>query len=364
MTSAVRARPLVVPRSRTAALLAVAAISAIVGIAVSAAVVRDTWAVDADRNLQAARDLVAGRFGVDHGYVYSPLAAALTVPWTWLPQPLAIAGWFAGRLALLLAGVAVATRGWSFVDRVLAAVAVATFVPVSYDLLLGNVSIPIAAAVAIVAWRRDEWRAGLLLGLVLATVPKPQLVPVLAWMLVFRRRALVGALAAAALSTLAAAAFLGVGPYEQWLGVLRSVDYLSTPMYGNRSLFAALPQPAAGIAAVVALAATVAAFVTGPLAALTAAIALGMLVAPYTLAYAPVLALVVARPLADRRPAAALALALSGSIAVIVALPAWLFGLIAAALPVRGDPEDPDLTTTSTQTFASTTVPTSARTGP
>jgi hypothetical protein len=317
---------------RMAPLLAVAALTGIVGIAVAIAIFPNAWAVDADRNLRAATDLLEGRFGLDHGYVYSPLAAALTVPWTLVSRELAIALWLGLRVAFLGFGAAYATRGWRATDRVLAFVAVASFVPTLYDLLLGNVSILLAGAVGLVASRRDAAWTGIALGLALATVPKPQLIPVLLWMLAYRRRALTGALVSAAIATALAALVLGPDAYGAWIGVLRSVDYLSSPMYGNLSLFAVLPMPIAIAASVAAVIATGVAFTRGPWPGLVAAIALGLLVAPYTLAYAAVLLLVVARPVAEAAPRAAVGLALSGSIAVIVALPVWLTILVATAI--------------------------------
>ena len=322
---------------RTVVLSAVALVSVIVGLAIALEIFPNVWAVDAERNLSAASDLLAGRFGSDHGYVYSPLAAALTVPWTWLPASLSIGLWLALRAAILLVGVAVATHAWSLPDRILTAVSVVMFVPVLYDLLLGNVSILLAAAVALVAWRRDDWRSGIVLGLVLATIPKPQLAPVLVWMLVYRPRALSGAVGVAATATAIGLLILGLGPYEAWIAVLRSVDYAATPMHGNLSLFAFAPGPLGWVLATIAVFASVVGLIRGPLPGLVAAIVLGILVAPYTLAYAPVLLLVVARKLADDHPRGTIALAVTGSLAVIVALPVWLAGVAAAALlPRRG----------------------------
>ena len=106
-----------------------------------------------------------------------------------LPYLVAVGGWFLGRLAVLIAGVAQQTRALSQPDRILVAIAAITFVPTLHDLLLGNVSILIAAVVAIIAWSDDGYAPGLVMGVVLATVPKPALIPILVWMLVYRRRA-------------------------------------------------------------------------------------------------------------------------------------------------------------------------------
>jgi len=322
---------------RTGAVLAIAGFTTIVGIAVAIAIAPNAWAVDAERNLRAAHDLLAGGFGTDHGYVYSPLAAALTVPWTWIPQQLAIALWLALRLGVLAVGTALATRDRPSAERLLSFVAVALFVPTLYDLLLGNVSILLAAAVALVAWRRDASWTGIALGIALATVPKPQLVPILVWMLAYRRRALLGTAMTAAAASLVGALALGTTTYAAWIGVLRAVDYLSSPMYGNLSLFAILPGPIALAAAVAAVAASAVALRRGEMPGLVACLSLGLLIAPYTLAYAAVLLLVALPAIAAAAPRATAVLGLSASLGVIVALPLWLAGVIAAALAVPGD---------------------------
>ena len=134
-------------------------------MAIAATIFPIVWSVDGDRNLAAARALVAGLFGQDHGYLYSPIAALLTVPAALgLPYLVAVGGWFLGRLAVLIAGVVQQTRALSQPDRILVAIAAITFVPTLHDLLLGNVTILIAAVVAIIAWSDDGYAPGLVMG--------------------------------------------------------------------------------------------------------------------------------------------------------------------------------------------------------
>ncbi len=136
-----------------ARILAVAAINGVIGAAVAVLIMPHAWSVDANRNLAAAQALAAGTFGQDFGYLYSPLAAALTLPVAGLlPATLAIGGWLAARVAVLLAGIARETRDLSTPNRILVAIAAVSFVPVLYDLLLGNVSILIVAVLALIAW--------------------------------------------------------------------------------------------------------------------------------------------------------------------------------------------------------------------
>jgi len=340
LTSPSLAPPL--PLARQAArpaLVAIVALTALFGVGVAALIAPHVWSVDANRNLAAARDLLAGRFGIDRGYLYSPLAALLTVPATWLPAGLAIGAWLGAKLAVLAWGVRHESAGLTRIDAVLVGLGTLAFVPTVHDLLLGNVTVLVVAAIAVAAWRRDGWTAGVALGLILATAPKPQLAPVLVWMFVFRPRALRGAVLTAALSTGATIAFLGTGPYLAWIDVLRAPAYLSSPMSGNLAPQALLPPLAVPIWALT-LAGFIAALRRSETAGFIAALATGLLVAPYTMAYSAMALLLAVRPLALRAPTATAILSAAGSLSVIVLLPGYALAWLGAAagLPGHGRP--------------------------
>ena len=330
------------PARRRLALLAIAGITASIGIVAFVALIDAAWMVDIHRNLGAARDLLAGDFGRDGGYLYSPFAALVTVPLTWLPEPVAAATWLAIGLSIVVAGVVSTTRRLPSADRVLVALSVITFLPVLYDLMLGNVTTVLTAGVALVAWRTDRPRHGVLLGLAVAAAPKPGLIPVLAWMLIFRRRALLGTTATATLAVLASVALVGVGPFVAWVNVLRSPDYLSSPMAGNMAL-GSLPLPWSALLAVAAIGLALAALRRGPWPALGAAICLGLLVSPYTLAYAAEVLLVAVPALASRSPLVAASFAVTASAGVIVGFPLWVASAlcICALLPSSSWPSSP-----------------------
>jgi len=330
------------PARRRLALLAIAGITCSIGIVALVSLGDAAWMVDIRRNLGAARDLLAGDFGRDGGYLYSPLAALVTVPLTWLPEPVAVGTWLAIGVAIVLTGAARTTRGLPVADRALVALSAITFVPVAYDLMLGNVTSVLIAAVALAAWRADRPRNGILLGLVVAAAPKPGLIPVLVWMLVFRRRALLGAIATAAFASLACVGLVGPEPFLAWVRVLRSPDYLSSPMAGNMAL-GALPMPWSALLAVAAIGLALAALRKGPWPALAAAICLGLLVSPYTLAYAAGVLLVVVPALAACSPLAATGFALTASAGVVLVFPVWVASALclSAVLPSSWWPESP-----------------------
>jgi hypothetical protein len=219
-----------------------------------------------------------------------------------------------------------------------------------YDLILGNVTSVVIAAVALVSWRADRPRNGALLGLVVAAAPKPGLIPVLVWMLVFHRRALLGAGVTAAAASLVCVGLVGIDPYLAWFRVIRSPDYLSSPMAGNFAL-SSLPLPWSVLLSVAAIGLALAALRKGPWPGLAAAICLGLLVSPYTLAYAAGVLLVVVPALVACSPLAATALALTASAGAVLVFPAWVaFALCLSVLipscwwpplPPAWTPEEP-----------------------
>ena len=208
------------------------------------------------------------------------------------------------------------------------------FVPTLHDLLLGNVSILIAASVAVVAWLPDGYRSGLPLGLVLATVPKPALIPILIWMLVYRRRSLLATIGSAGVFTLLGLLVLGAPAYGAWIQVLLHPYYLGTNQTGNLALGAMLPAVLAWPLMGLTVVATLVALRRGETPGFIACLCAGLLVAPYTMAYGAVLLLLALRPLASVAPVRTFVLAATGSLSVIVFLPLWVGAILATTLSI------------------------------
>ena len=223
------------------ALIGLAGLSAVIGGFAIVRAAQNVWAVDAHRNLAAAVALQNGTFGSVPDYLYSPLAAALTVPALALPTDVAVVAWLAIKIVLLAVGTAIATRGLDRVDRWLLGVVVVGFLPILYDLELGNVTVLVLVAVAAIAWTPDQIATGIPLGLILATAPKPQLIPVLVWLVVAHRRALGGAFLAAVLSTLIGLALTGEAAYREWVDALRAPAYLNSGEIINLALWSLPP---------------------------------------------------------------------------------------------------------------------------
>jgi len=317
------------------ALIGLATLSTIVAAFAFVRAIPEVWGVDAMRNMAAATAALHGSFGQVPDYLYSPLAAVLTVPASLLPPAIAIALWLAARLGILLVGAAIATRGLARLDRVLIAICLVTFLPLLYDLEVGNVTVLVLAAIAIVAWNPDRLMTGIPMGLLLATAPKPQMIPVLVWMLVANRKALAGAITTAGAATLAGIAVTGIAAYTTWIATLRAPAYLNTG--GEIINLAIWPQPpiVVWVGTALAVIGWAMAMRRGYWAGLLGAMCLGLLLAPYTLIYGAGV-LPAAVPAAARAaPRATLLFAFTAPVALLLVFPLWVAAILglAALLP-------------------------------
>jgi hypothetical protein len=321
------------------ALVGVAGLSVVVGTFAVARAAQEVWAVDGHRELAAAGALANGAFGSVSGYLYSPLAAALTVPALALPTEVAIVAWLLMKVALLVAGTAIVTRGLVGTDRLLVGIAAIGFLPILYDLELGNVTVIVLAALAAIAWTPDRIASGIPLGFILATAPKPQLIPVLIWLAVVHRKALVGAVVAAALATLVGLALTGPAAYASWVEALQAPPYLNSGEVINLALWSLAPVVAVP-SALAAIGAFLVALRRGYWPGLVAAVCLGLLLAPFTLIYGAGLLLVAAPAAARAAPRAVLVLAIVASIALVIAFQGWVALVLAfaALLPAAAWP--------------------------
>lgn len=319
-------------------LVAVAAMNAITGLAAAAILAPLSFGQDADEFRRCARFVAEGR--IDCGFLYPPLAALVALPLTWVSPTMAAVAMTLIGLAILVTGVTLETRGQAPVDRVLVAVAALGFAPVVYELLLGQTTLLIAAALYPVARRADAFRNGIPLGIVLALAPKPLLLPVLVWMMAWRRRALTAALLAALTLTCLGVVLAGPDQYRQWASVLNSAGHesvsgtFSLSLSGNFSLWPLDPAKL-GLAAAVG-AATLWVIAQEPSRGFVAALFASLLLAPYTGLYAASILLLVVRPALAFAPRATRVLALiaNPALGLFLALAAWSLAGLAACLPL------------------------------
>jgi hypothetical protein len=197
------------------------------------------FALDGRRQFEVATVTLAGAnpYSVP-GNLYPPAGSYLFGPLTPLGLDGAIWAGFAIKIALVAACVLDATRGRPAPVRIVALAFVSTLLTVQDDLWLGNVSIVLGAAIYLAVSRSQVW-ASTPLGLCLAMVAKPFLVPVVAWFVVFRRVSAVAMLVTAMIAALLAALLLGLGVYGDYFAALQSATGLDPT--GSRGLSAVAP---------------------------------------------------------------------------------------------------------------------------
>ena len=323
-------------------LVAVAVMNAIVGLASVLTLAPLSFGADANFYRQCAQALVDGRAGC--GSLYPPLVAVVARPLTWVSPTEAAVIMTSIGLGILMIGVAVETRGRAPLDRMLVAVAALSFAPVVYELLLGQVTFLISAALYPVVRRMDAFRNGIPLGIALALAPKPLLLPVLFWMLVWRRRALGAALLVALTLTGLGLVLTGTDEYRQWLSVLTGAGRASVSgtfalsLSGNFSLWPLDPLRLA-IAGAVGLA-TLWTILRDSSRGFVAALLAALLLAPYTGLYAASILLLAVTPALGFAPRATRVLALVANpvMGLLLALAAWCLAALAMCIPL-GRPE-------------------------
>jgi hypothetical protein len=210
------------------------------------------WGIDTRRMLEAGARLRAGASPyADPSYYYSPLAALLAAPLSVLPGGWVAAAWAGAKVAIVAGAAWTLTSRASMPARTMAVLASLTFLPVIEDVWQGNVSTLIAAGMAWVVWGRRSPGSGILLGLVLATGPKPIALPFVVWMLAWRREALIGTIASGAFTTSIALVLTGPDMFVDFVHALLDGPSRMVTYAGNLVPAAVAPQLAvpAGILA-------------------------------------------------------------------------------------------------------------------
>ena len=118
---------------------------------------------------------------------YTPIGALPFVPLVPLSEDAAAWAWLVFKLGVLALTAFWFSSRWTGAQRIGAALLVLTFPPIVHDLVIGNVStITVLAFLAVARWQ--DPRGGVAIGLLTVLMPKPHLVPVLAYLAVRRPR--------------------------------------------------------------------------------------------------------------------------------------------------------------------------------
>jgi alpha-1,2-mannosyltransferase len=302
------------------------------------------WATDLDLWLRAGGRLVAGQaLYADPAFLYPPAAAVVAVPLRLLdPFALSIA-YAAGKVVLAVVAVGIVARDRPRGERALAVVALVGSLPFLHDVFLGNSNVLLVGAIAVAVFARPSPRSGTALGLAAAVFAKPLLVPVLLWLLVYRRPVLAGTVVAGLATTLAGLVLAGPGAYVAWVGALAAGSRYAVPFAGNHGVTAVVPELWAPVAAVVSIGLVLVLWRRGPDTGLAWAVTSGILIAPYAGTYSALPVAVAMPSFLARQPRVALAIVALSPIATTIPLPLFAAAILVAALWFRerqAAPED------------------------
>ena len=303
MSAAIASLLAVASRRRFLIRLSAAALLVYIAIVVSLGF-RGDWAIDftccyqqAGQRLLNGQDLYA--WSETYTFRYTPWAALLLVVFAPLPPWLAILGWLAIKAIVLVLAAALFARAWSGSDRTLAFGLAALFPPAMHDLMIGNVS-TFTLAVEIMLLRLRPAIAGPAFGLLLLLVPKPHLIPILAWLLLRQTRTGLIALGVGAGGVLAGLAVFGVEPWLGFVGTLR--EPLGRNFTANIALSGILGPTGVFVSAILAAGLFAMAVLRRGPEGLGYAILSGIVLGPYTFIHYLVGLLVAAEPMLRARP--------------------------------------------------------------
>lgn len=294
---AIASRPRFLMRLSAAALVVYIAIVISLGI-------RGDWAFDftccyqqAGQRFLDGEDLYA--WSETYTFRYTPWTALLFTALAPMPEWIAILAWLAVKAAVLVWAAALFARVWTGAYRTLSFTLAALFPPAMHDLMIGNVS-TFTLAVEIMLIRLRPAVAGTAFGLLLLLVPKPHLIPILAWLLLRQTRTGLIAVGVGAVGVLAGVMVLGIDPWLGFIGTLR--EPLGRDFTANIALSGILGPAGVAISAALAVVLFAMAVMRRGPEGLGYAILSGIVLGPYTFIHYLVGVLVAVEPLLRERP--------------------------------------------------------------
>jgi hypothetical protein len=294
------------------------------------------WAIDFQLVVDAANRLLDGSpLYADPRFLYPPLAAIVGLPVAQVDPFAASVTYAVFKVGLAVVSTAALTPGWPVRDRAVATVGVLTCLPFLHDLFLGNANVLVVASMVPSVFGASRFRNGILLGLVAAAFAKPLVLPVLLWLLVWRRSTFLGTTVAGLAATAGAVLVAGPGAYAAWAEALAGGSRYATVFAGNHGVTALAPELLAPVAAIAAFGLVLVLWLRGPRVALAWAMTSGILLAPYAGTYAALpiaLALPAVGPLA---PAFAIAIVAASPIATTHPLPVYAAAILLISLALR-----------------------------
>jgi hypothetical protein len=294
------------------------------------------WGIDLQLVLDAGGRLTAGQpIYADPRFLYPPLAAVLAAPLAgiaFLPLSIVYA-----LLKIVIAVVAVMSLGKPLtrVQLVAAILLLVLSLPFLHDVMLGNANVLLVGAMVPAIFGRDRSRNGVLLGLATAVFAKPLVVPVLLWLLFWRRRTLLGTVLAGLVATAIGVVVAGPAAYLDWIQALVGGTRFAVPFAGNHGVTALVPALWLPVAALTAVGLVWVLARRSQRTGIAWAAAAGILIAPYAGTYSA-LPIALAMPgFLETAPVFTMVIVALSTIATGFALPFYAAAILIAALAIR-----------------------------
>ena len=201
------------------------------------------WGIDLQLVVDAGGRFAAGQpIYADPRFLYPPLAAILAGPLTHLDFLALSIAYALLKVAIAVAGVLTIGQALTRWQQLAAILIVVLCLPFLHDVMLGNANVLLVGAMVPALFGRDRTRNGILLGLATAIFAKPLVLPVLLWLLVWRRQTWRGTVLTGLAATAVGAVVAGPSKYADWVqALLAGGSRFSVPFAGNHGVTALVP---------------------------------------------------------------------------------------------------------------------------
>ncbi len=296
------------------------------------------WASDLQLLLDAGSRMGSGQpLYQDPRFLYPPVAAVVGRPLA-LFDPFAISLAFAAiKVLLAAAAVRALTPGWPKADQLLAIVALVCSLPFLHDVMLGNSNVLLVGAIALAVFGPPIPRTGVLLGLAAAVFAKPLVLPILLWLLVYRRSVLAGTVTAGLAATAVGMALAGPSAYVDWASALAAGSRYAAPFAGNHGVSALAPMLWLPVAAMTGVALLLVLARRGPRVGLAWAMTSSILLAPYAGTHSALTIAVALPAIGPLAPVLSLVIVAISPIATTIPLPFYAAGILLTSLALPSD---------------------------
>jgi hypothetical protein len=296
----------------------------------------DWWGIDLHLVIDAGGRWMAGQpIYANPAFLYPPLAAVVGALVTSMNFDVLSVLYALAKIAIAIAAVEWVSGELPRAARGMIALTLVTSLPFLHDVMLGNANVVLVGAIAVSLFGPPRPRSGVLLGLAAALFAKPLVLPILLWLLVWRRPVLIGTVATGLAATAIGVWLAGLPAYFEWVSALAGGTRFASGFAGNHGITAIAPGLWLPVALVTLMGLVYVLLRRGPNTGITWAATSGLLIAPYAGVYSALPIALAIPGLARATPGWALAIAAVSPIATTHPLPLYAAAILLAALLVR-----------------------------